>query len=215
MYPDLIKLFTITLFGIFICMQMLNQKAKSLKFIVHIFFLSSILSLISNLLFINHTEFLHLLPLIIFWIVMSLYTSRPQISFIVVSTSFGISYCIHAFSSLISSVIIYVFMQNKATISYIAISILSAVLHTIISLILLHKKRLRKGLPLANSTNYKNVVTLLCMFFIYFPAYSAPDTDSLWIKALSFFLPILLLAFLIYWWQAQITKAYRRQLELP
>lgn len=214
MYLDFIKYYVIFLFSIYISMMLLSQRKISLTLNIFVFVFTFIIAIISTIFYLNLAAVSHLVSLLLLWIFMSIYTARPQIAFIVVTLSFGISYGIHAFSSLISTTIVYILLQSKDNFAFWAVSLLATLLHTLISLALLQEKRLRNGLPLTHSTNYINISTLFCLLFITLPTYSPTSSDPLWQK--TFFLIALpsILAFLIYWWQAQITKSYRRSLEL-
>lgn len=214
MYPEFIKYYTIFFFNIYISMKLLNQKTKSIGLNAFVFVFTFILTIITNILSSNLATFSHFVPLLLLWIFMSFYTSRPQIAFIVVILSFGISYGIHAFSSFISTLLIYILARGASNFSFLAVSIFATLFHTFISLALLQTKRLQKGLPLTHLTNYINISTLLCLLFIAVPTHSPSSVDPSWQHVLSLITPVALLAFLIYWWQAQITKSYRRSLEL-
>ena len=212
MYAGLIKYFSIYLFTFYFSVKLLNKKVTSLKSHILIFVLSLLLSSITKSAFINNTYSLYLIPLLILWIYISVFSTQPQISFIIVSISFGINYCIQALSSFISTLVICALIDTIDEIVFFTISIFSACLHTIISITILRIKRLNKGLPILCTSYITNFATFLCLFLIFLPTYSIPSADKMWIKRLSCIVPILTLAFLIFWWQAQITKSYRHRL---
>lgn len=214
MYQDFIKYYFVFLFNIYISKKILNKANYSLSQNIIAFILASILALVTLFSSTMIPSFSHFIPLFLLWLVMSFYTSRPQIAFIVIIFSFGISYCIHAFSSIISTIIIYLLAQGRENFAFGALPILSSLLHTMISVKLLHKKRFANGFPLSKNKNYLNITTLLCLMFISLPTFFTPNNHIFWQKSVAPYLLSFTLGFLIYWWQAQITKSYRRSLEL-
>ena len=212
MYQDFIKYFFIFLFNIYISKKLSNKANYNLTQNMLTFMLASILALITLVCSVKIPSFTHLLPLFLLWFTMSIYTYRPQITFIIVIISFAISYCIHAFSSIISTIFIYLLAQGKENFPFVVLSILSSILHSIISVTLLRKKRFKTGLPLSQSKNSLIISTLLCLMLIFIPIYFPADNHIFWQKNLAPYFLIFTLAFLIFWWQAQITKTYRHRL---
>lgn len=214
MFLDIFKYYIIYIFNIYLSIKLLNHKTVSFKLHVFIQLLAFLLSFITNIFSSNFTTISHFAPLLLLWSIMAFYTARPQIAFIYVVISFGISYCAHAFSSFISTLVIYLLTQNLNKFSFLAVLLLASCFQALFLLFLIKTKRLKRGLPLLHSTNYINIFTLLCLLFISLPTLSPLSTDPFGEHVLVFIVLIVILAFLIYWWQAQITKAYRHSLQL-
>ena len=79
---------------------------------------------------------------------------------------------------------------------------------------LLRNKRFKIGFPIYHSTDALNITTGLCLFFISLPTCFPSDGHSFKQRVLAIIILVFTLAFLIFWWQAQITKSYRKRLEL-
>lgn len=212
MYSVFIKYYFIFLFSIYICLKLLNHSFKNFNLHGCIFSLALLLTSITQIPFIRNLGLSHIVPLLMLWIIISLLTSSPQITFVVIFLAFGISYGVQALTSFISTFIVCILIYPINDFAFLLISIISAFLHTSLSIVLLHIKRLQKGLPLFNSSSYINISCLLCLVIGFLPTYPARSTDPFIIKLISFIAPISLLAFLIFWWQAQITKTYRHRL---
>ena len=94
-------------------------------------------------------------------------------------------------------------------IPYIILAILSGMLQTITICKLLRHKRFNRNKPILLSSSILNLATFLCLVFMATLINIVTNKNfSLGIISVT-----ILLAFLIYWWQAQITKAYKRSLE--
>lgn len=211
MYSVLIKHTFIFLFTIYTNLKLFNKSTKNFKAFCSILMLAFSLGIITKITNEQIPAFSYLLPLMILWIMTSLLNSRPQFSFIVTSISFGINYCMQALSGFIATIILYLLSSSHKNF-LVRVFILSAILHAIFIFLLVRIKRLRKGLPLLNTTNYINIATIICLTFNCFVIYSTTSISSKWIKLLIFITIIFALAFLIFWWQAQITKTYRYRL---
>ncbi|MBQ3559405.1 MAG: HAMP domain-containing histidine kinase [Agathobacter sp.] len=75
-------------------------------------------------------------------------------------------------------------------------------------------KRFRKGMPFLFTTPFTNFSTFLFLLLIGYLSMPSPSEITYEIELFSLILFLAILACLIYWWQAQITKSYRRSLEL-
>lgn len=213
MFTSLIKYYFIFLFTIYLAQKLLNYQPKSkTHYLVVLLTAPLILSFPTLLLFSYQTRIFYLIPLLMLWSYMTFKTNSPQISFIVTVLSFGISFCAHCFAALISTSTIYLLTKSKTSISFLAISILSTFIHSIICFVLSRHKRFKKGLPMINFNNYINTITIICLFFMFLPIYFPADMNIFAPKLFALILTILTLAFLIFWWQAQITKTYRYRL---
>ncbi len=211
MYTEYIKYYFIFLFTIYTELRLSNKNTRSCIHHILILILTFVLTLLENATYNIIPEISHLVPTLILWLIVAYNSQNPPFAFVTVTISFGINYCIHAFSSFISTLITY-FLMPYEKYFFLIISLFSCLLHAFILLSVLHIKRLRKGLPLAKTDIRINISSFLCIFFISIPAHSPSYTDPLWKRALTFLLLVFTLAFLIFWWQAQITKTYRYRL---
>ena len=211
MYSEFIKYFFIFLISIYIGFKLLNYNSILRSSQLCIGTLSVLLALLEVICFKFVPEFSHLIPLLLLWIFMTYYIQKPALAFIIISLSFGISYCIHAISSFISTFITYILIP-ESSFFFLIVLILSSLLHIFIYVKLINMKRFKKGLPLSHFNNYINIAAILCVLFISLPIYSPAHDDAFGKRFLSLFLIVFLLAFLIFWWQAQITKAYKHRL---
>lgn len=209
MQPGFIKYFLIFLFCTCFSIKLIQLPDRS--FTAKNFAFTYLLTFLTTSFSSRFPMFSHLVPLLVLWVVLSIHISNPKLAFIATTLSFGISYGTHALSSFISTAVIFTISQEKSD-YLLKISLLTAPFHAIISLLLLKTKRLKNGLPLAHVGSYINLCTILCLFAvsvpIFFPNLNAPFKDKLLFLCITFFL----LAFLIFWWQAQITKTYRHRL---
>lgn len=177
--------------------------------------LAFILSITTCLIDLHSTELCYLFPLLVFWIVTSFLNSSPQQSFITLTISFTISLSLCAIFSFIIVLIITPIFDANTHFPIIALS--TGILQLISIKQLLKLKRFKNGISFLFSSAPINLLTLLCLLFITISVHfirinAVPHLRFAWF--ISFIPYLLTLAFLIYWWQAQITKAYRRSLEL-
>lgn len=153
-------------------------------------------------------ELKYILPLLLFIISVIYVYPHPQRAFVVSTFAFGISHIIHGIASFIISFVIFSFYGIQHAFSYNWLAVFAIFLQATLIYVLFKVKRLKGGIRFLLTDIYINFTTVLCLFFIslttYFKEYRL-------IGLLSVFVTF---AFLIYWWQAQITKAYRRKLEL-
>ena len=170
--------------------------------------LSFILATVGSLLSIHMDEFKNLVPLFMFWIFISLFHPRPQITFVASIFSYGISCSIYGIASFMITFSSYALSNATFKPTYDFLALFSSLLQTILIWIIFKSKRLNNGIHFLLSASCINIATILSLIFIslttYFKKYHL-------LGLLSVFFTF---AFLIYWWQAQITKAYRRRLEL-
>ena len=159
MFIDLTKYYFIILIGLYISFKLLKQKSKSHKSQILLIIYSLVLALLTIVFTFTFPLIAHLVPIVFLWVFESIYTSHPQISFIVVTISLGISYCIHGFSSFISTVLIYSLGSTKENFAFLAVLILATILHCIFSFALFKIKRFKNGLPLIHSPNYVHIST--------------------------------------------------------
>lgn len=182
------------------------NKSRTIIFIVS----SILLGFISHYLDTYFINVKYIIPLFIIWIFISIITENPQVMFIATILSFGISYSLFALLSFMIIGIIYTLFNHFVYLPYPLLALLTGLLELPIIQLLFKIKRFKKGMTFLFSTSSINLATIICLIFILIltPARLSKSFTF------AFFLFVLVLAFLIYWWQAQITKSYRRSLEL-
>ena len=205
----LIYFFTITFSN-----KILNYSLKRSSKLLTSILLSLILGIITYILDICAPSLSYLFSLILLCIYTNHFTSNAHIAFISTSISFGISYGIFMLSSFIGLLLLYPFFDQPSEFPYYLLLLLTIVNQICISSLLLKVKRFQKGIPTLLSSKNINIVTISCILLITFLSFKPNKLPSLTITIVTPFIFILTLAFLIYWWQAQITKSYRRSLEL-
>lgn len=141
-------------------------------------------------------------------------TKRPHESFIAICVSFGLSYSMSIFSSLLSILLMTPFYYNTTNFPYLLLAIITIIFQTLFTYLLLRIKRFQKGLPTLFSYKLLNIFSATCLFIIGFLAYLSLNHTIIWLRIIALFAFPFTLAFLIYWWQAQIKKAYLRKLEI-
>lgn len=173
-----------------------------------------ILFIISFILTYSFREFAYFIPLILFWIMVSIKNLQPQKNFITTTLSFTISLAIHSFSSLIISIFLCIIFVDKETFPFTLLAFLSALLQVYTIYSLCKNKRFKNGIPLLVNQNQLNISTLVSIALSLFMIYFVDNKNLISVQRYALIAIHLVLAFLIYWWQAQITKTYRRNLEL-
>lgn len=202
---------------IYMACMYISIKSFSLQKITLIkqFVVSFILSIMSYLFSLYSMDTYYIFPLLILWIYISILNASPLKSFIVIVISFTINLCFFAVLGFIFALLLSpIFTPN---IRLPLMSLFSGISLVFATRKLLNIKRFRNGISFLFSTMHINTLTILCFILIYLPIYTFNlfNTSKPEITFAVTFLPYLLgFAFLIYWWQAQITKAYRRNLEL-
>ena len=210
MLISIIKFYVIYYFTNYICFKLMKTTVSCFKTKVCFYILPLLLALMTHYLDSAFVEIKYIGPLISLSIILGIFTTKPKLSFVASILSFGISYSTHAISSFIFITITYVIFKNFETLPYSILAILSTLLQTILIKCLLSLPRFKGGLTRVLSTNYINFASVICLAFMSFSVYVYTN-KSYGLGILSF---IFLYAFLIFWWQAQITKAYHHQLEL-
>lgn len=209
----IIKTFFIFFYSSCICLKMINRISLN-KLIILLLSITSITFATLSYIFNNQTPaFKDIIPLLLFWIFISLYTNKPKESFITTTLSFAISYGLHALSSVIALIIIFPLYNDPRHFPYFALATLTSFLHTITILFFLRIKRLQKGIPFLFSTPIINISTTVCLCFIGCLIFFKQNRNYINIQFLTLLSFLIVLAFLIHWWQAQITKSYKRSLE--
>lgn len=214
MISDFIKMFFIFLCTMHICLHILNYTSilYKYKFIRIIYAIS--FSLINLYLYPRFQILSHIIPLICIWILIGLKTENPQTSFISLIFSYSISYALAMLLTFICVILLSPFLYNCNPSSYFLITIPTGFIEVFLVKLLIHTHRFKKGMPFLYTTKITNIATFICILLIGVLLNSSSNISNYTIRLITVFIFILSLAFLIYWWQAQITKAYRRSLEL-
>lgn len=214
MLNNIIRLFSIAFCSTYTFTKISNKSnypPLSKLQLFYLLFLMQITSVVSNVVL---KELTYLVPIVIFWLTVSYFTDQPQKSFIVVIISYAISVGMYFLSSFISTIMIYSLFPLKTSFPYVLLAIMSSILQNIGVYLLCKTKRLRNGMPFLSQYNLLNITTIICIFLFVILVYCTENHHTYTLRIIAFFSTVLVLAFLIYWWQAQITKSYRRSLEL-
>ena len=172
------------------------------------------LCLTSFILTYTFKELSYFIPLLLFWIIVSIKTTQPQKNFVTTTLAFTISLGMHSFSSLLVSLLLCTIFIDKETFPFTLLALLSAGLQTYFIYLLCKNKRLKSGIPFLVKQNTLNLCTVICIVLSIFMIYFVDNKTLMSVQRNALVAIHFVLAFLIYWWQAQITKAYRRSLEL-
>ena len=154
-----------------------------------------------------------LFPFIIYSITFGIISSNPCLSCTLCLISYVLSYGIFTLSGLIITIILsYIFeylVNGWVTISIIAIGFLqSLIIHC-----LFHHKRLKNGMPFLYSTTFINCGTFLSLFILSIcTIFNVFSSITRLYKAILILCVLIVLPLLMYWWQSQLTKTYRKRL---
>lgn len=204
---------------IFICcvytyLKITNIRTLSTVSKFFMLLLSCLLTIISCFFNIYLSELTYIAPLLLLWIIMTFFNNNPKTSFTATSISFGISYCLLALSSLFITVILTPILNIETSTIHTILAITILIIQPLLTIGLFKIKRFRNGMPFLNSYAFNNFAFFICLFIITLSIYTASSWPNYEIQAL---LPLVFafsLAFLIHWWQSQITKSYKRSLQL-
>lgn len=155
-----------------------------------------------------------IIPVTLLWIILCLLTSSPKISYIATILSFGISYGIFVVSSSILLLIFMPIYYPTTDFSYNLFMTLSGILGVFLLSQLFRIKRFYNGMTFLYTARTAHLGMITCFFCMLVLSYMhSENTPAL---ALTVILPLFLIlstVFLIYWWQFQLTRAYRRKLQ--
>lgn len=197
----------------FFCIIFYNLAMNRAKLsVARIFTQSSILTISTYVLSINLNDLKYIIPLLALWFIESLFHKQPQNSFVALTIAFAISYSIHSVSSFVIAALFLSFFQNETLLPLFAI--LSGSLQSVLTIQLLKVKRFKNKIPLLSTSSFSALVTIPCLLLCGISIYFTLDYTAFKTKLYGFLSFTFTLAFLIYWWQTQITKSYRRSLEL-
>ena len=205
----------IKIFSIFYCLMLIYKKNTflNLKSNIILPIFSLLLSIASFIVHYNYKELTYALPLLLFWIITSFITSSPQNCFAISIIAFGISFSIYSLISLILTLTLYPLFE-AIDFPYTILAVLTCIFHITLVQNFLNIKRFKNGKFLLNTRNSVNIATIVGIFFIAFSMHIVSIGRSTYVQILALLSSCFILSFLIYWWQAQITKSYRRSLEL-
>lgn len=213
MFPDLIMFYFIYSTTFYICQKSLKQPRLISLSTCKVSILCILLTFLSYFLKTHIPILTYLLPLILIWLLFAISIEKPQI---IISTiiSFGLSYCIWGISSLIIVLTVANFRHIHWIQNHSILSVLVALLHMLLSYFLFKIKRFKNGIPHLLSYTSLNGAMILSTIFILFLIFRTSTKNNLFIGTLSIFIFVFTLALIIHWWQAQITKSYKRSLQL-
>lgn len=191
-----------------------NHNKKHFQMLFSIIF-SLILSFTTIIIKKFFPSYINIAPIIILWIMRSITSFQPKISFVTTMLAFAFSYGLFVFSSFAT---IFILSPIRSSIplplpNYI--TFFSGSLEIFLLLLLFHKKRFRRGMPFLYSEKFINIGTIICLFFFAILTHIQLAPVPLFFPYIPYsFLLVISLAALIFWWQAQLTKSYLHKLQL-
>lgn len=214
MIDNIIKITSITFCSIYL----LAKTSKNSLFIalskikyLCLFLLLNVTSIILN---VTIKEFTYIIPIIILWIIISFLSNQPKLAFIMTTISFALSIVTHFLISFIITIILYILFFDKINFPYVILSIISTLLHFFSIYFFCKINRFKKGMPFLKQYNQLNFATVFSITLFMSLVYFIKCNSSFEMQFLLFSIITFTLAFLIFWWQAQIKKTYLRRLEL-
>lgn len=154
----------------------------------------------------------YIIPILSLWTIVTFITHQPKTTFVASFLSFGLCYSLFTISTFISLLVLFPFYPNKETFPFDIYIILSAILLILLTGIIFRKKRFKKGMPFLFSIKQLNIATVICLLVVICLTFRFFTPVNLKTRLATAFFLSLSLAFLIHWWQAQITKAYKQSL---
>lgn len=212
MITSILKLLTIFWCSIYISFKSLHLATT--RQIAKISILATILTTFSYFLYIYAVETRYIIPLILFWFILSFLNHKPQASFVITTISFGISFSLYTIVSAIVLILVFPYYNSVLNFPYVLLSVFTGILQIFITIKLFQIKRFRNGMPFLQYTNTLNIATVLCLISCCCMIYMTLNYKNSNLQIFAFLFFLFTFTSLIYWWQAQITKTYRRRLEL-
>ena len=212
MLVNIIRLFSIILCSLYIFIKIFRKSNFVVFTKSQFIFLLFILTIISVILNIYYKELTYFIPIITLWFALGYHTGQPQFSFIEVTISFTLSLGMHCLMSFLSTIIMFLVFPNKENFPYIILALLSSLLHLYSVFLLCKIKRLKYGMPFLIQQNLINLATFVCIILAISSIYFTENHHNDLHRSIGLISTIFTLAFLIFWWQAQITKSYRHRL---
>lgn len=213
MIAAFIKFYFVFIFTTYSTFKLLKIELPSFKSHIFINLYNIFLVLISLILKLFLPEAVYIIPLLLLWLLISNY-SQPIISFTTTTFSFSINYALHIICSLITMIFIHPLRITNENLRYSILALATAFLQLFVITKFLSCKRLRKGLTLTPANFIQPATTCTALFLLAFITYIPSERYNFYLQASVIVILLLTLAFLIYWWQAQIKKAYLRKLEI-
>lgn len=212
MLINLIRYYFVFFYSLYISKQLTKQNYDSFVYKLYLYVFPLILAFLAHYIKLHKIELAYNIPLILLWFITSLFTLKPQFSYVIISISFGLSYGLFSLSAFISNLILYPIYYKTTPFPLIKLVLLIVVIQSLLIKILFNIKRFRKGMPFLASTTFHNIATGVSLFLLGLLMYVPNQSHNINIIILTPFLFILTLAILIHWWQAQITKSYKQAL---
>ena len=214
MYDIVIKHFFIYFGCIYLYYHLLNININS--FIQKCIFVIAPICLSLLTLFLKQylPEMANIFPVIALWIIFSCVSLQPQVTFVTIILSFGISYGSSIFIYFIFLLIIFPF-YHALFIYNTFLLLLSGITEIIFVILLFQIKKLHNGMPFLLSTKFVNSGTVICLcFFLGLTYLQLSEHFQFQFVFLISLVLFISLAALIFWWQAQLTKSYLHKLQL-
>ena len=211
----IIKHFFIYFGCIYLYYHLLNIKVTSLSQKCMFIIAPVGLSLFTLFLRLYLPEMANILPVLLLWVILSCLSLQPQVSFVAIMISFGISYGLSMFSNLLLLSFLSPLRFLFFIIPYHLFLILVGLMSFLIIVFLFYIKRLHNGMPFLTSARFINFGTFICLCFVALLTYiQLTNYFQIFFVLLVSFLFVSFLAALIFWWQAQLTKSYLHKLQL-
>jgi len=213
MLSDILMFFFTYFFTIHIFKKLSNDSLTSFITFRNNILLAIGLSIFSYILKMQFVELTYLLPLLLMWIHFSIYCENPRI-IILLLLSYLISYGMWTISSLI--IVILALPLRHVSWNYFndILSIFVGLFHTVSIHSILKIKRLRFISPLIHSLPIFNIVTTFSLIVFTFLINRPNMKTTYFTRFLILLSLIIIFLLLIHWWQGQITKSYKRSLQL-
>ena len=209
MFTQFIRIFCIYICTIPLCIKIINFRITHRLHQYLLVLFSFALAILSSILKYVHSEFIYLFPLLLLWLIIAAITFEPQKAFISVILSFCITYTLHTILSLGVLFLFYLIPLTQVSHTTPTLAFTTSVFHIICTYYLCKFKRFKKGLPFLFLKHRISFSTCVSLTFIAFSSSRFMHSFNKYQKFFFLFIVIALLAFLIHWWQAQITKSYR------
>lgn len=212
MLAYIFKFFYIYFCSLIISFKLMHFTISEKKHKILLLIFSLTLSLLTFYLKQQYLHNTYIISLLIQWCYLGLITSQPHNSFIVNIIGFALSYIIYALSGIVCLIFLIPFYHINFMYFTDIFSFLSGITSLFLTSRLFKIKRFKKGMNFLISTSFLNLATLLSLLLILFLTYIQNNNLSFRMKEITPYIFISAFAFLIHWWQAQITKSYKHSL---
>lgn len=212
MLADIIKYYSLFYCCIYIITKTLKPFIAPLTSAIYNFIFPFFLSLIAHFCFLYITEATYIVPLTLTILTLNYFIEQPKRLFCITIYSFVISYCFLSSICFILTLIIYQIYRSTADFPYLLLIAMSSFFHLILTNAVLRIRRFKKGLSFLINVKLLNITTTICLTTTIVIASISPTETSYPKRLLMFISFTCIFIFLIYWWQAQITKSYKQAL---